>query len=219
LRQCDTLTLDELIRIVEQCFTTLEQSLKPKAFFVQHCCDWKRFVTGNGDYEDPEDVEEETQEPPAHAFAHAFEAAPLFSDISNISFHHQFKISKVNGKVVVQGRAQVKPKGLWSPKEGCEVLLRLPDEECPFIIQPKPLKDDDWTALKAVRRTFEKTNNIAYATNPEIKEFWENEEKYQEKLRQGLQPTNTAPQDFYKVLLRHDSYGKFLHRAWDTLLL
>lgn len=178
--------------------------MKPKAFLVQHCCDWKRYLTGNGDYEDPEEEEEETQEQPD-----IFQPAPVFQDISNISFHHQFKISRVNGKVVVQARPQVKPRGLWEPKEGCEVLLRLPDQECPFIIQPKPLKDDDWTALRAVRRTFEKTNNISYATNPEVKEFWENEEKYQEKLRKGLQPTNNAPQDFYKVLLRHDSYGKF----------
>jgi hypothetical protein len=192
------------MKVIEECFTTANQGLKPKAFLVQHCCDWKRYLTGNGDYEDPENLVEETQEP-----VDIFQAAPLFQDISNITFHHQFKISRVNGKVVVQARPNVKPAGLWEPKEGCEVLLRLPDQECPFIIQPKPLKDDDMAALRAVRRTFEKTNHIAYKTDAEVKEFWENEEQYQEKLRKGQQPTTSAPQDFYKVLHRHDSYGKF----------
>ena len=137
------------------CFTTKEGKT-PKCALVDHCCDWKRQLTGSGDFEDFEDVEivpvEETDaelQQLQSEVAFNFAAPPLFSEIKNASFHHQFKISKIAGKVVVQARTHAKPRKCWEPKEGVVVLHRLPDDKEMHILQPKPFNDDDMAALQA----------------------------------------------------------------------
>jgi hypothetical protein len=207
----EVLTIVALVKCIEECYTSSdEEKHKPTAYLVQHCYDWKRFLTGDGDYEDPAvDDEEETLQA-------VFQATPLFTDIQNTSGYHQFKISKMGDKVVVQARENATPKKEWQPEEGCEVLTRLPDEEMPFIIQPKPLKEEEMKALRQVPATFEKSGSVSYASDDLVKEFWEKEVKYQESLLTGLQPANRAPSDVYKHLVRHDSCGKLQFLASNS---
>lgn len=129
---------------------------------------------------------------------------PFFENI------HHATLLGVFAKVVVQGRAHAEPRKQWEPKEGCEVLHRLPEEECPFIIQPKPLKDDELKALHAVSATFRQTAHVGYHLKAEVRQFWEQQEQYQQELLDvGLKAAHEAPQDFFKVLLPHDSYGEY----------
>ena len=151
----DVLSLEQLMEVISSCFTTKEGKT-PKCALVDHCCDWKRQLTGSGDFEDFEDVEivpvEETDaelQQLQSEVAFNFAAPPLFSEIKNASFHHQFKISKIAGKVVVQARTHAKPRKCWEPKEGVVVLHRLPDNKEMHILQPKPFNDDDMAALQA----------------------------------------------------------------------
>lgn len=107
LKRKDVLSLAELIAAIEGCFTA-EGGLKPAAALVEHVCDYKRWLTGVGDYEDPgaEDLlvpveetmsDEHTQQQQQGG---VFQATPQFTDISNTSYHHQFKIFKNDaGKV------------------------------------------------------------------------------------------------------------------------
>ena len=200
--------------MIEDCYTE-ESGLKPSAALVEHCCDWKRFLTGDGDFEDPDtDLTEEDLFGDNNQEQHhqqQFNDTPLFTDIHNTSYHHQFKIFKhpESGKVVVQARPHAEPRKHWEPEEGIEVLSRLPDEEAPFILQPKPLKDDDCNALFAVRSTFEDTGHTAYLDRPDVRQYWKDQEEYQQGLREnGLKGAHEAPQDFYKVLVPYHSYGK-----------
>lgn len=203
------------MEVIESCFTT-EEGFKPGVSVIDHCADYKRWLSGKGDYEDPEVVPVEDQDDVllAQQQAQAFQATPLFSDIHNTSFHHQFKIFRhtSTGKVVVQARANAEPRKHWEPEEGVEVLHRLPDEECPFIIQPKAFKDEDWKALQAVSTTFKKCGHLGYSQSEEVQQFWQTQEEYQKKLRaaDGLLPACSAPQGFFKKLRAHDSHGKCL---------
>ena len=52
----DVLSLEQLMEVISSCFTTKEGKT-PKCALVDHCCDWKRQLTGSGDFEDFEDVE------------------------------------------------------------------------------------------------------------------------------------------------------------------
>jgi hypothetical protein len=208
------LSLPELILVIESCYTDVS-GLTPEAALVEYCCDWCRYLTGSGNYEDPEILVpvEETMVDESALEQELFRATPLFNDIANTSWYHQFKVS-ANGKgqVIVQARTHAEPRKVWEPKDGIVVLNRTPEEKCPYIIQPKAFKDDDWKALQAVSATFKKSGNVEYHSRPDIQQFWaDQEQKQRDLIENGLQPADSAPQDFYRVLVPHSSYGKLLH--------
>lgn len=209
LKQHDILCLEDLVRAIEDCYTTKEETggFKAEAHSVTHCCDWKGFVTGDSDYEEPEEED---------VIVDPLEKVPLFAAIKNMAHYHQFLVSKhADGKVRVQARQHAEYDPSRGPSTdfsqggpGVEVLLRLPFQRAPNIVRPKPLTPDDLDSLRRVVKTFESTNHPMWNQKPGLKEYWLQVLREQEAICSGSQPFLAAPPNCYRELLPYDAFGK-----------
>jgi hypothetical protein len=207
------LTLDELKKIVESCFTSQENQT-PSCQVITHVHDWKGFLGGSiylgadGLPDVADDFVGLSGSPGGHQEVPDVE--PCFQQIHNVKHYHQFKICKnQDGKVVLFARQHATPKKEWTPEGGIEVLHKETREARPRVLPPLPMDDGDMLALNMVKENFTDGLDPFWSQDDKLREFWTREVEYQENLRDGTLPE--IPLEQFPVLLRHDSVGTYVY--------